>query len=334
MSIFKPDYKLEWEYPERRREHNFKGLKFCPGCKTDKNVNEFALDKIDGETRLYGYCRFCIKARRILRLLELGKSVKSTSRFSVFKGYKYCKLCPDQTKAIKPINEFVKIHNFYTCQSGICHECNRQWHKDWRASWPKERYDKWLEKENQKGTKRRKENPLLHRGYAQKHRLKNKDAINASYRLRRRTDPKYRIDRDIKSAISGDLKRRGSRKNGRAWRDLVGYNAQDLENRLKITMFPDMTWKDYLNADLHLAHVLPREAFNFKDYNDPLFRLCWSKENLKLDWASKNMSEMDRLPDGTLARDLKTPLTYAELEALIAKENDKLEEILLATRAY
>lgn len=90
-------------------------------------------------------------------------------------------------------------------------------------------------------------------------------------------------------------------KNWRCWEDLVEYNVKELENHLKSTMTPEMTWEQYLNADLVIDHILPRELFEYKAAEDPQFLLCWSLKNLRLFDKDKNNKKSDFLENGIRA---------------------------------
>ena len=336
--MFKSDYILEYQYPNRRQKHNFTGTKFCPRCKEDKFVEEFTTDTTkEGKKILHGYCRICAKAIIVLRRLNLGLSVKSTSLFCVFKGHKHCTMHENQEEAIMPIDKFTKRWDFYKCQSGVCLECNRKWHKDWKNGWTEEEYKKYLEKERIKNTKLRKENPERSRAYTRKSRAKHKDKHNAKARERMKTDPKYRIDRLMKGGISQDLKRRGLKKSGRKWLTMIPYNKEELLNHLFFAIKPDMRQEDFFNGKLHVGHFpWPRELFRYSSADDIEFQICWGLDNLKLQWGGENMSLMDKLPDGRFARNLTEKERMAIVQPLIDAYLIKQEraEILLACRAY
>ncbi|GAI73524.1 unnamed protein product, partial [marine sediment metagenome] len=41
-------------------------------------------------------------------------------------------------------------------------------------------------------------------------------------------------------------------------------------------------WKDYLNRDLHIDHIIPKSAFNFTKPEHTDFKRCWALDNLRL----------------------------------------------------
>jgi 5-methylcytosine-specific restriction endonuclease McrA len=86
-----------------------------------------------------------------------------------------------------------------------------------------------------------------------------------------------------------------SQKNGMKWESIVGYSSDILFNHLKKTVPIGYTWDDFLSGELHLDHIIPRSAFNFKSQYDIDFKRCWALENLRLLPAKENMAKGSRL---------------------------------------
>ena len=115
---------------------------------------------------------------------------------------------------------------------------------------------------------------------------------------RRKIDLKYRLSLNISCAIWQSLKRRKSiksKKGGRHWESLVGYNLTDLIYRLKKTMPVGYTWKDYLSGELHIDHIIPVSVFNFTRPEHTDFKRCWALSNLRLLPAKENLIKHNKL---------------------------------------
>jgi len=125
----------------------------------------------------------------------------------------------------------------------------------------------------------------------------NRGKINAYYRKRRKTDPRFRLRQRISAAIRLSLK---TGKGGHKWETLVGYTVDDLLKRLKTTLPSGYKWEDYLNGktDLHIDHIIPISAFNFDSYTDTDFRRCWSLKNLRLLQSHENQIKHKKLVTG------------------------------------
>ncbi|MEK6878074.1 MAG: hypothetical protein AABY22_00620, partial [Nanoarchaeota archaeon] len=169
---------------------------------------------------------------------------------------------------------------------------------------------------------------------SKRQRALHKDELNRRERLRMKNDSEYRAHRIIKDALDHFLKDNFLNKNFIKTLDILGYTDNQLVQRLKSTLVPNMTWQDFMYGRLHVEHIICKRAFKIKDIHDPLIKLCWSLKNMRLLWGKDNLSKGDLLPDGRRARDLKESPSYEELERLISQADADLQEELLARRAY
>lgn len=101
-----------------------------------------------------------------------------------------------------------------------------------------------------------------------------------AFKKRQRNNLRYRLNHRISNGMLSCLKR-GS-KNGRSWKNLVGYNIEQLQKHLKKTMPEDYIWQDFLNGDLQIDHIIPVKAFDFDKPEDLGFKYCWNLNNLRL----------------------------------------------------
>lgn len=117
---------------------------------------------------------------------------------------------------------------------------------------------------------------------------------NEYVKNRYRTDVRYSVNRRALHLIHATLKARGSRKSQR-WEEMVGYSIEDLVKRLKRTMPKGCTWDDFLAGLLHIEHIVPLSAFNFREASDLDFRRAWALTNLRLLPGPDNLSKADSL---------------------------------------
>jgi hypothetical protein len=161
----------------------------------------------------------------------------------------------------------------------------------------KKRYDDNWRKDNKdkikKYNKQWKEN---NKEYNKQYQINNYKKIrewNNQYRnTKRKINLKFNLNRKISTAIWYSLK---GNKAGRHWETLVGYTLNDLIKRLKKTIPKNYTWNDYLQGKLHIDHIIPVTAFNFKKPEHIDFGRCWSLDNLQLLPARENLIKSNHL---------------------------------------
>jgi len=127
-------------------------------------------------------------------------------------------------------------------------------------------------------------------------RLSNKEKMkeyNKQYvKNKRKTDLKYNLGNRMSIAIGKSLK---GNKAGRKWETLVGYTVNDLIKHLKKTMPKGYCWQDYIEAKLHLDHIIPKSIFTFDRPKYIDFKRCWALNNLQLLPAKENLIKNAKL---------------------------------------
>lgn len=111
-------------------------------------------------------------------------------------------------------------------------------------------------------------------------------------KYRNNKDLKFNLNGKIRSAISLSLK---GNKTNKSWEILVDYKLKDLINHLNKTMPYGYCWNDYLNAKLHIDHIIPISVFNFTKPEHTDFKRCWSLSNLRLLPARENLIKNAKL---------------------------------------
>lgn len=168
---------------------------------------------------------------------------------------------------------------------------------DERREKDREYYQKNKDKVLLNGKKYRFKNKEKIAEYSKKYRMENKEKIkeikknhypkqNELDRLRRKSDPQWKLNRVISNYIYQTLK---GKKLGRNWESLVGYTCDDLTIHLENLFKEGMAWTNY--GKWHIDHKIPIAAFNFTKPEHRDFKRCWSLENLQPMWAKANLEK-------------------------------------------
>lgn len=141
-----------------------------------------------------------------------------------------------------------------------------------------------------------------HRRRVKAWRAANPERAKVAQRTREnrkwRTDARYRTSRLIANMINQSLHRNGAGgKHGLHWELLVGYTCGRLVDRLKETLPTGHSWQDFLAGKLHIDHIIPVTAFNFRSADDSDFKRCWALSNLQLLPAEQNRRKSDKLSE-------------------------------------
>ena len=155
----------------------------------------------------------------------------------------------------------------------------------WRAANPEKRreidrrhYEKFAEKKKRQAAE-----------WSARNADRKRELTREWYRIKRKTDPMYRLRSAISAYVYWCLK---SRKNGQRTEALLGYTMADLRIHLERQFLPGMSWENY--GEWHVDHILPVASFNFSSADDPEFRACWALTNLRPLWAADNLSKSDK----------------------------------------
>lgn len=206
-----------------------------------------------------------------------------------------------QCKKKKEISEFIKDKYRKEGIGYRCKKCNAENAKSWYSSGGKEyrvknkeriykKQKEWLLKNKGRYEGRYKYNYLKYKENHRKWKIKNIKWVREQNRLwqkKQRTNPKFRIDNNMKSGIHNCLK---GNKAGRKWETLVGYSLQDLIHHLEKQFNEKMSWQNYGNY-WWIDHKTPKSWFKYENAEDKEFRKCWALENLQPLEKIANMSK-------------------------------------------
>ncbi len=119
-----------------------------------------------------------------------------------------------------------------------------------------------------------------------------KAKVAAYMRRRRASDVRHVLDGRMSNMIWYAFRRK---KAGRSWKTMVPYTVAGLRAHLETTMPDGYDWPNFMAGELHIDHIIPRSAFNYRVPEDHDFKRCWALSNLQLLPARENQSKGARL---------------------------------------
>ena len=245
-------------------------LKTCSKCKKTKPINEFSFKR--------NQCKEC---RNELRK-ECYQNNKEKNREYLKEYYKeYYQNNKDKYQ--KRSNEYYQNN-----KKEIQKRSNEYYQNNKKEI--KEYQKEYCQNNKKKIKELAKEYYQINKEKIREYFQNNKEKIYEYHRNRRKTDPKYKLNKNISSAIGKSLH---GNKNGKHWEDLVGYTLGELKKHLEKQFTDGMTWDNY--GFWHIDHSIPLSAFNFTKPEHIGFQRAWALENLQPLWAEENMSKNDKL---------------------------------------
>lgn len=170
---------------------------------------------------------------------------------------------------------------------------NKEWRLQYSKKWYQENKEKILQQSREYYQKNRGRIRWRHKKYNQKNKERLLRWRGEWRKYKRRTDPKYRLNENMGSAISRSLK---NRKGRRTWEILVSYTLEDLMEHLEKQFGSKMNWDNY-GSYWAVDHLKPRSLFNYTSPDDLEFKQCWALENLQPLEKIKNIKKGNHLPN-------------------------------------
>lgn len=108
-----------------------------------------------------------------------------------------------------------------------------------------------------------------------------------------RKHPKRRLDMAISTGVRLHLLQKDIIKEGRSWKDILGFTIEELITHLESNFDSNMNWDNY-GTYWHIDHIKPKSWFIYETVDDPAFKECWSLDNLQPLEAKQNMIKGNR----------------------------------------
>jgi len=203
----------------------------------------------------------------------------------------------------KEIDQFLKEKT----KDGYGHRCRECVNK-----YLKEYHHKNKTSLNKKAKERYKKNPIPYlirskeqkirmgddyKKYLKEWRFKNKDYLNQYIKERLKTDINFKL----KHTLRGKLRKLVSGKNKtNSALFYLGISVEEFKLNLEKKFYGGMTWDNY-GTLWHIDHIMPCKSFDLTLEENR--QKCFHHTNLQPLLAVDNLKKLDRLPDGTFARD-------------------------------
>jgi hypothetical protein len=125
---------------------------------------------------------------------------------------------------------------------------------------------------------------------------------NKYIKERVKTDPAYKLRKDISRSIAYVLKSNGSSKQGHSILEYLPYSFEELKTHIESLFEPWMTWenrgiyrsKSWGDSDSttwvwQLDHIIPQSDLPYTSMTDENFKDCWALSNLRPLSAKQNL---------------------------------------------
>ena len=142
-------------------------------------------------------------------------------------------------------------------------------------------------------------------------RPETKQKINTRIKTRRKTDPAFRIRKNLGRALHDFL---NGAKNGRRTLDIVGCTSEELVEYLEQTMSPETRVARDAGEKIEIDHIIPQRAPGIDFTNDAHVRAIYHYTNFQSLDKPTNIRKKNKVPEGF---DTETWLTeqQARIEA-------------------
>lgn len=128
----------------------------------------------------------------------------------------------------------------------------------------------------------------------------NKAGLAEYQRGRCRTDPEFRLKKNLRCRLWHALKGQGATKDSTTMK-LTGCSVDALTSHLESQFTEGMTWENY--GEWHVDHIRPCASFDLTI--DKEQKICFNYSNLQPLWAKDNLSKSDKYDELTEANKLK-----------------------------
>lgn len=240
-------------------------------------INDYNFISLIKLAKKYNCSRFLMK-KFLIKNNILIKNYKSIAHQILKDNVKKCSKC----KSILHLSNFSIQKSAICGYRSTCKKCRAILEADYNKIWiknnkeSKAKIDKTYREKNIEKIKLYKKSDK----YKQIKALSDK-----KYYEKIKKDPKKLLNAKVKSAMSTSIK---FLKNNHYF-EILGYNVEDLKNRLENTFLIGMSWNNYGINGWHIDHIKPLVLFDLTKESE--FIKSWELSNLQALWASENCSK-------------------------------------------
>lgn len=167
---------------------------------------------------------------------------------------------------------------------------NKEKKLEYHKKWYKKNKEKRLQQCKEYYQKNRKRVQLIHRNYNRRNKEKLSQYKKRWQEYTRKTNPQYRLDENMGTAIWASLK---NKKAGHKWEALVEYDLENLIAHLERCFNRKMNWGNY-GSYWEIDHIKPKSLFNYISSDNLEFKKCWALKNLQPLEKIKNIKKGNR----------------------------------------
>jgi hypothetical protein len=270
--------------------------KICSKCKLSKNLDDFADCKTAADGKQWN-CRDCKRAYKKSRRSIINEQQRIYRKNNATKLKLYKEKNIDK---IKEKNREYRLNNKEYISQKAKERRQNNWEKVREIA--KKSKLKNREKIIIKAKEYRIKNKEKIKEYRQRpeviarikaNKIKNKDKINANKRcrekLKRETNPSYKLITNQRTRITGILKNHKTTKT----LDLLCCSAQFLRTYLESKFLDGMSWENYGKYGWHVDHIIPCSSFDLTDSEQQ--KKCFHYTNLQPLWAIDNLKKSNKI---------------------------------------
>lgn len=155
----------------------------------------------------------------------------------------------------------------------------------------KKYYKEHAEEIKARKKKYREENADKIKAYREKVKEKTKTYLKDYTREKARSNPSYRLRRNLAVRLYAALKSKTNKKDRTM--ELIGCSLEDLMKHLESQFKEGMTWENYGRFGWHVDHIIPCSSFDL--LNEEEQKKCFHYTNLQPLWQIENLRKSNKI---------------------------------------
>lgn len=252
--------------------------KVCKGCGVEKITTTEFFHKAQTKDGLNNKCKVCVKAYQQGRKAQMKQAQVRYREKNREKIREQAREWREDNR--EKVNQISKDY-YYRNHDKILEKYATDEFKERQEKWRAENHDKV-------------------KGYKRKWNVNNRESRNEWERERCKTDPCYRLRKNVSRSVSIALQRTDGSKGGSSTFEHLPYTLQALREHLENQFEDWMTWDNWGVASTeektwHIDHIHPQSLLPYDTLDHPNFLKCWSLSNLRPMDAIENIQKGRKL---------------------------------------
>ena len=270
-------------------------MKTCTKCKIEKDEDCFSKNK--------QWCKECVKSYNKQYRIDNKEEIKENNKQYRIENKEEIKEYQKQYRIEnkEEIKEYIKQYNSE----------HKKELKEYQKQYAIDNKEHIKEYQKQFNSEHKEYKKLYNKQYAidnkeeiKEYRAENKEKINEYQKNRKKTDPAFKLRKNVSIYINIALRKNSSSKNGQSILKHLPYTIEELKQHLESLFEPWMNWNNWgiyysetwdINDQStwvwNLDHITPQIHLPYTSMEEGNFKICWSLENLRPYSAKKNIEE-------------------------------------------